>query len=182
MANKKRKRRRVASKKTGILARWAGSGLFLCTVFACVLVSELFKDPVVLPPCMSSAIPDVVSSEKIDGKLIRKSREYVLRDAQGNERTLAIFRSGNARPLYYLLKQYPEGAAAHAEFCGPFLTLVSLNGVPVHTAQPPTQAAIDRQANALRIAGRYALGFLVALLLGLLLFCANRIRLARARR
>ena len=181
MANKQRKRRRVAT-KTGILARWAGTGLFLCTVFACVFVSELFKDPVVLPPCVPSGMPDVVFSEKIDGKLRRNGREYVLRDAQGNDRTLAIVRRGNAPPLYYILKQYPEGAAAHAEFCGPFLTSVSLNGVPVHTAQPPTQAAIDQKAKALRSAGRYSLGFLVAVVLGLILFCAKKIRLARARR
>ena len=164
-----------------MLVRGFRNVLFITTVFALIAVAPMFEQPVVLPPCAPGSLPGIVSNLRMDGELVRDGREYVIRDVRGNERMLARRRSGNATGPYYLLKESRQGVVVHAEFCGPFLTLVSLDGVPVHTRVPPTQVKLDKRAASMRYLGRAAVVYLLVLVLGLICYLARKRHQARVR-
>jgi hypothetical protein len=54
---------------------------------------------------------------------------------------------------------------AHAEFCGTYLTLITIDNVPVHMASPPTQTALDLEARHARMFEWVCLLFVVTVAL-----------------
>jgi len=177
MAKKKRKRRLVkADKPPGFVARLATSMAILIVLGALILSPGVFKQADLLPACAPAGVPGVVANTYMDGTLVRDGRHYVIRDAAGAERTLATRYGSSKTGPYRLLQDSRKNVAVHAAFCGPYLTLVSLDGVPVHVSAPPTQDAIDREAAELRLAGVISIAFLATLAAGLLLVLAYRRR------
>lgn len=181
MARKKRQPQPTSSlKEENFLLLIARSALISCTLFACFLVAGLFKRPVVLPQCVASGSQNVLSDQHIYGELFRHGGQFLVRAFNGNVRSLAkCARNGCSGP-YSMLEKERIGTLTHAEFCGPFLTSVSLNDVLIYTAQPPTQAELDAKAATLHKTGFFALLFVLTVLLAVILFCAHQHRKSRA--
>jgi hypothetical protein len=120
-----------------------------------------------LPQCFSGATPGVVSNSPINGTLVKHGRDYLIDGADNQEHFLVkCHRSHCSGPADILSHQTP-GNQAHVEFCGPYLTLISVADVPVHIDQPPTQEAMDRDFEGRRSFGLYALLFLECVGFGL---------------
>jgi hypothetical protein len=183
MAKKKRKPRLVKpDKPSGFIARLETSIAILIVLGALILSPGVFKHADLLPACAPGNVPGVVADAYMVGTLARDGRDYVIRDATGAERTLATRRGSSKTGPYRLLQDSRKNVAVQAGFCGPYLTLVSLDGVPVHVRAPPTQDAIDREAAGARLAGLISIAFLATLTAGLMLVLAYRARRRRLRR
>ena len=181
MVKKKRTRKPAkAEKKQSLVVRGALGTLVFFTLLAIGSLPGLFERAVVLPACGPGTAPGVVADTTIDGRLVRKRREYVIRDALRNEHSLATQRGWYASRPYGVLENSRENLAVHAEFCGPFVTLITLDGVLVYTDQPPTQPEIDQQAAMARYIGCFGLVFLLTVLLGSFLFLGKSARQGKA--
>lgn len=174
---RKRKRKvRGAGVKQPERGSKAGKILFVCCFFAFAAVPGLFRSRPLLPLCVAGAVHGVASNSQISGTLVKDGRDYLIDGADNQKHVLVkCSRSGCSGPSRILSHQTP-GRPAHVEFCGRFLTLVSVGGVPVFTAQPPTQEAMDREFESMRSIGFYSLLFLECVGFGLAWFIVKKAR------
>lgn len=131
------------------------------SMLAAMGLSLFFSRSVPLPSCATSSFPGVVADTRIDGPLVHTRKEYLIRDGFGEEHLLARCRRSRCTGPYAILEAQERGQPAHAEWCGPYLTLVALGGVPLYTAHPPTQDKIDQDAATARLVGRACFCFLL---------------------
>lgn len=154
----------------------AGTILFVCCVLAFAAIPGLFESRPLLPQCFCGAVPGVVSNSQINGTLVKHGRDYLIDGADNQEHFLVrCHRSHCSGPADILSHQTP-GNPAHVEFCGPYLTLISVADVLVYTAQPPMQDAMDRNFEVQRSFGLYALLFLECVGFGLAWFFVKKAR------
>lgn len=183
MSNKKRKLYTAAAlKEESFLVRIARSALVICTIFACALVPGMFERPVILPQCVESGIPNVIFDQQANGELIRDGRKFLVRELSGKVRPLAKCAKNGCSGPYAMLEKERIGIPIHAEFCGQFLTSVSLNDAVVYTAHPPTQAYLDEKAAKAHKVGLFSLLFVLVVLLGSILVYVHKHRASKASR
>lgn len=142
-------------------------------MFAALLTLGLFMQRVVLPPCTFSEATGTVSSVQTYGKLMHGWGKYVVQDAHGNEVNVAECHR-NCPALYHRLKKEPPEAPAYTEFCGPYLTFLSVNQHPLYTARPPTQSRIDEMTVMAHWTGLFALLYLVVIIAGSLMYTQKK--------
>lgn len=182
MAKRKRNRQRNKSfdRTGGIVDKAIGVLIALC-LLALVCVPSMLTQSVPLPTCAPGAVPGVVSDNEVNGILVRARRhEYVIRTESGHERAITTCVKSNCKGPYDILDKKTAGQPAHAEFCGTYLTLVALDGVPVYTASPPSQDKLDAEAQFSRGMGLFSLLFLVVVGLGVAGYIVKKRRRAPA--
>jgi hypothetical protein len=161
---KRRKPKRVAKKREQ-RTTWPQRIIFISCIFAMVGVSGLFQSDVALPRCALGAVPGVVSNTQLNGELVHSGKKFLIDVGDRQEHILAKCANQSCSGLYKLLKRENIGTAAHAEFCGPFLTLLLLNHQLVYTHPPPTQADINGDANVRWNIGLFSFIYLIAVAL-----------------
>lgn len=155
----------TTSEQQESLGNWIMSVLFVFFFFIPILAALFFQRPIHVPPCSASEPGNVVSDSKIDGRLVFVTGAFAVRSADNKQQFIAYCRKGGCNGPYQILQQERSGRPVHAEFCGRFLTLVSLDGVPIYTALPPTQNALNEATSNGRIVGIFLLFAFLALLL-----------------
>lgn len=154
----------------------AGTILFVCCVLAFAAVPGLFESRQLLPHCVAGAVPGVVSNSQINGTLVKQGRQYLIDGADNQEHFLVKCNRSHCSGPSDILSHQTPGKPAHVEFCGPYLTLISVADVLVYKAQPPTQEAMDRGFEGQRSFGLYALLFLECVGFGLAWFFVKKAR------
>lgn len=140
---------------------------FACAVFAIWYLPLNDTERVVLSQCVPGNVPGVVSNSQVDGTVVRnRQRQYLIHGEGGRERVLAECVGFQCTALYEILQNQSRGKSAHAEFCGPYLTLISFDNAPVYTAQPPVQSKIDADARSAQVKRLVSLLILAAVGLG----------------
>lgn len=175
MRKRKRQGRRAGVKQPERGSR-AGTILFVCCVLAFAAVPGLFKSRPVLPQCVAGAVPGIVSNSQINGTLVKNGRDYLIDGADNQKHFLVECRRSRCSGPADILSHQTPVQSAHVEFCGPFLTLISVSNVPVYTARPPTQEAMDREFYSQRSFGLYALLFLECVGFGLAWVIVRKVR------
>lgn len=148
--------------------RMANSAVSVLIVFCFlipILAALLFQRPIHVPLCSQTKLGNVVSDSMIDGRLVFVTGAFAVRGVDNKQRFIAYCHKGGCDGPYQILKQERTGRQVHAEFCGRFLTLVSLDGMPIYIAQPLTQRVLNETSSNGRLVGVVLLiTFLVLLL------------------
>lgn len=171
---KRRKRKPAVKKRETTPTTWPERIFVTSCVLALAGLCMLFENDVVLPRCERSAMPGIVSNSQLSGKLAHTYRTFLIDVGDHEEHVLAKCTRNSCSGPYKILRQERIGTAAHAEFCGPFLTLLSLDQRLVYAKPPPAQADLDGSSNARRISGLVCFLYLAAVALYFTIRCMTK--------